>query len=188
MQKQLLHIRTVEPSRYHHDITPVNGLCRAYVHANMSMVMPYPKEPLSPKFHFSRHTAGEAELGAAVEYIGRPVEHVVVTVDCPQAIVSPSITAEVAGDHLYINMPGCKQLDIHLHFAVSAENATAQLMKDNKQLCIKLPYMPCRTYLDQVKICIWLYVSLLRHNYRVLCCTFQLCCLMHYHEMQLDQS
>lgn len=87
---------------------------------------------------------------AAVDYIGRPVEHVEVTVDCPQAIAGPSITAEVAGHHLYINMPGCKQLDIHLHFAVSAESATAQLLKDNKQLTIKLPYMPCRTYLDQV--------------------------------------
>ena len=90
---------------------------------------------------------------SAVEYVGRPVEHVLVTVDCPQATAAPSITAEVAGDHLYINMPGCKQLDIHLHFAVSPEDATAHLLKDNKQLSIKLPYMPCRTYLDQVGQC-----------------------------------
>ncbi|KAL3141806.1 hypothetical protein ABBQ32_004480 [Trebouxia sp. C0010 RCD-2024] len=95
--------------------------------------------------------AGEAELVAAVEYIGRPVEHVVVTVDCPQTAASPGFTADVSGDHLYINMPGCKQLDVHLHFAVFAENATAQLLKDNKQLFIKLPYMPCRTYLDQLR-------------------------------------
>lgn len=94
---------------------------------------------------------GEAELVAAVEYIGRPVEHVVVTVDCPQTAASPGFTADVSGDHLYINMPGCKQLDVHLHFAVFAENATAQLLKDNKQLFIKLPYMPCRTYLDQLR-------------------------------------
>ena len=88
---------------------------------------------------------------SGVEYIGRPVEHVLVTVDCPQATAAPSITAEVAGDRLYIQMPGCKELDIHLHFAVSAEGATAQLVQDNKQLSIKLPYMPCRTYLDQVR-------------------------------------
>ena len=99
----------------------------------------------------SNDNAGQAELVSAVDYVGRPVEHVVVTVDCPQATAAPSITAEVAGDHLYINMPGCKQLDIHLHFAVSAQDATAQLLKDNKQLSITLPYMPCKTYLDQVR-------------------------------------
>lgn len=88
---------------------------------------------------------------STVDYIGRPVEHALVTVDCPQATGAPSITAEVAGDHLYINMPGCKQLDIHLHFAVFAEDATAQLLKENKQLSVKLPYMPCRTYVDQVR-------------------------------------
>lgn len=88
---------------------------------------------------------------STVDYIGRPVEHALVTVHCPQASAAPSITAEVAGDHLYINMPGCKQLDIHLHFAVCAEDATAQLLKENKQLSVKLPYMPCRTYVDQVR-------------------------------------
>lgn len=96
-------------------------------------------------------SAGQAELVSTVDYIGRPVEHALVTVDCPQATAAPSITAEVAGDHLYINMPGCKQLDIHLHFAVFGEDATAQLLKDNKQLSVKLPYMPCRTYVDQVR-------------------------------------
>lgn len=89
-------------------------------------------------------------MTSLVEYIGRPVEHVLVTVDCPQT-ASPSITAEVAGDHLYFSVPGYKQLDIQLHFAVSAEGASSELSKNSKQLCLKLPYMPCRAYLEQVR-------------------------------------
>ena len=87
-----------------------------------------------------------------MEYIGRPVEHVLVAVDCPESAAIANMSVEVAGDHLYVNMPGHKQLDIHLHFAVSTQHATSELSAGNKQLQIKLPYMSCQTYLDQVSM------------------------------------
>lgn len=99
-------------------------------------------------------SAGASELVSTVEYLGRPVEHVLVTVSLPQTSGSESLadaTAEVAGDHVHITMPQCKPLEVQLPFAVTAAGATATLSKDNNQLCLKLPYLPCKDFLQQVR-------------------------------------
>ena len=77
-----------------------------------------------------------------------------VTVDLPPGPTPESLanmTAEVAGDHVHISMPGFKPLDIHLPFAVSAAGATAEFAKGNRQLCLKLPYLPAKSFIEQVR-------------------------------------
>lgn len=97
---------------------------------------------------------GLLELTSAVDYIGRPIEHILVTLDLPHA--SPSATlaeavAEIASNHLHIAMQGYKPLDVQLPFAVSAEGASALLSQDSGQLCLKLPYLPCKAFIQQVR-------------------------------------
>ena len=97
--------------------------------------------------------AGHAELTSEVEYIGRPVEQILVTVDLPVTIPAQqqaNAVAEVAGDHVHIHLPRYSPLDIHLPFAVSAEGATAAFANGDSQFCLKLPYLPCRSYILQV--------------------------------------
>ncbi len=89
-----------------------------------------------------------------MEYIGRPIEHILVTLDLPHASSSATLAeavAEIAGNHLHIAMQGCKPLDIQLPFAVSAEGASASLSQDSRQLCLKLPYLPCKAFIQQVR-------------------------------------
>lgn len=99
-------------------------------------------------------SSGASELVSTVDFWGRPVEHVLVTVNLPQTSASESLadaTAEVAGDHVHVTMPEYKPLEVQLPFAVTAEGATATLSKDNNQLCLKLPYLPCKDFLQQVQ-------------------------------------
>lgn len=96
---------------------------------------------------------GQAELVSAVEFIGRPVDSIAITVDWPAHATADSMadsTAEVAGEHVYIDLPGCKPLDVQLPFAVTTEDAVVQPAKENRQLQIRLKYLPCRQLLQQV--------------------------------------
>ncbi|DBB11318.1 TPA: hypothetical protein ACH3X3_006746 [Trebouxia sp. C0006] len=102
---------------------------------------------------------GLLELTSAVDYIGRPIEHILVTLDLPHALDLPhdsssatlaEAVAEIAGNHLHISMQGYKPSDIQLPFAVSAEGASASLSQDSRQLCLKLPYLPCKAFIQQL--------------------------------------
>lgn len=96
---------------------------------------------------------GLLELTSAVDYIGRPIEHILVTLDLPHASTSATLAeavAEIAGSHLHIAMQGYKPLDVQLPFAVSAEGASASLSQDSRQLCLKLPYLPCKALIQQL--------------------------------------
>ena len=68
-------------------------------------------------------------------------------------------SAEVAGEHVYIDVPGCNPLDVQLPFAVTSEDAVVRHAKENRQLQIRLKYLPCRQLLQQVGLtafCVWL--------------------------------
>lgn len=104
---------------------------------------------------------GLLELTSAVDYIGRPIEHILVTLDLPHASSSATLAeaaAEIAGNHLHIAMQGYKPLDVQLPFAVSAEGASALLSQDSSQLCLKLPYLPCKAFIQQVRCSRCIYV------------------------------
>ncbi|KAA6428743.1 MAG: hypothetical protein FRX49_01618 [Trebouxia sp. A1-2] len=97
--------------------------------------------------------SGLLELTSAVDYIGRPIEHILVTLDLPRASSSATLAeavAEIAGNHLHIAMQGYKPLDVQLPFAVSAQRASASLSQDGRQLCLKLPYLPCKAFIQQL--------------------------------------
>ncbi|DBA76314.1 TPA: hypothetical protein ACH3X1_010027 [Trebouxia sp. C0004] len=101
----------------------------------------------------SGRSEGLLELSSAVDYVGRPIEHILVTLDLPHASSSATLAeavAEIAGNHLHIAMQGYKPLVIQLPFAVSAEGASALLSQDSRQLCLKLPYLPCKTFVQQL--------------------------------------
>lgn len=103
---------------------------------------------------FLRHCAGQAELARTIEYIGRPVDTVAITVECPAHVTAHAMTqssAEVAAEHVYIDIPGCKPLDLALPFAVSAQDAIVQHAKENRQLHIELTLLPCRQLVEQVE-------------------------------------
>jgi len=64
---------------------------------------------------------GLLELTSAVDYIGRPIEHILVTLDLPHALDLPHVSssttlaeavAEIAGNHLHISMQGYKPSDM----------------------------------------------------------------------------
>jgi len=121
---------------------------------------------------------GLLELTSAVDYIGRPIEHILVTLDLPHASSSATLAeavAEVAGNHLHIAMQGYKPLDVQLPFAVSAEGASASLSQDSRQLCLKLPYLPCKAFIQQVRcgrcVCVleWYTQEQSLALYRVIC-------------------
>lgn len=98
----------------------------------------------------------------AVEFVGRPVEHIHITVDWPAHATAESMadsSAEVAGEHVYVDVPGCKTLEVQLPFAVTAEGAVMQHAEDNQQLQLQLKYLPCRKLLDQVGDCYLVHVK-----------------------------
>ena len=113
---------------------------------------------VSTYFSFPFIAAGDLELTSAVQYMGRPVEHVAVTAHVPPgaAPMSPTLTvAEVAGDHVRVKTPGYKAKDIQLPFAVSAEGATAAFEQGGCHLKLTLPYLPCRGFI-QLVCCSWI--------------------------------
>ena len=63
-------------------------------------------------------------------------------------------SAEVSGEHVYIDVPGCKALEVQLPFAVTAEGAVVRHAKENRQLQIRLKYLPCTQLLEQVRRCL----------------------------------
>lgn len=106
-------------------------------------------------------SAGQADLAHAIEFVGKPVESVSITVDWPAHATAESMadsSAEVAGEHVYIDVPGCKALDVQLPFAVTAEGAVMQQARGNQQLQLRLKYLPCRQLVEQVRICCNTYV------------------------------
>ena len=93
-------------------------------------------------------------MTSSVSFSGRPVEHILVTVDLSRNATAAQLeatTAEVAGEHVYVQVPGHKNLDVHLPFAASAQGATASWEKENKRLLLGLPYLSCRGFMEQVQ-------------------------------------
>ena len=97
--------------------------------------------------------AGEAELMSSVDFTGKPVETVLVTISLSRPAAAKQVaetTVEVAGDHVYVQSPGHKPLELQLPFSVSAQGATASWKKDARQIHLNLPYLSCRSLFQQV--------------------------------------
>ena len=88
------------------------------------------------------------------------MESITITVDWPAHATAASMSdcsAEVSGEHVYIDVPGCKALEVQLPFAVTAEGAVVRHAKENRQLQIRLKYLPCIQLLEQVRWCLLIY-------------------------------
>ena len=92
-------------------------------------------------------------MTSTVDFTGKPVKNILVTINLakPAAAKQLAETAiEVAGDHLYVQSPGHRSLELQLPFSVSAQGATAFWEKETQQLCLNLPYLSCRDLFQQV--------------------------------------
>lgn len=92
-----------------------------------------------------------------VEYLGRPVDAVQVTVRLPDGAAAAAAgrglaeaAVEVAGHSVYITAPGWPALAVELPFAVAAAGGTAQLAPGGRELLLTLPYRPFRAVYEEV--------------------------------------
>ncbi|PNW78176.1 hypothetical protein CHLRE_10g467050v5 [Chlamydomonas reinhardtii] len=134
---------------------------------------------VGPASNHDRSSGAAASPSAAptykVDYAGRPVQWVQVTVDFPASGPSSSAAAqqpgctsvEVCGRNVYIRAgPGAPELHVPLQFAVSAEGATAAWQEQQQpstgggkgpggplgqHLVVRLPYMGLQDYLADAR-------------------------------------
>ena len=96
-----------------------------------------PPEAATTSSHFSFASSTLPALKHAVQYVGRPVESVSVTVDVPSssfqaggagrgagASCGAGPGVEVCGYEVFVSAPGCQALTLRLPFAVTARGAT----------------------------------------------------------------
>ncbi|GLI63806.1 hypothetical protein VaNZ11_006903 [Volvox africanus] len=109
---------------------------------------------------------GGGALTYKVEYEGRPVQWIQVTVDLPPPLPPPppprvsdrtqeqqpplDIAVEVCGRTLYVRRPGHPELQMPLLFAASTEGASATGGRDG-QLIVRLPYRSLDEYLADAR-------------------------------------
>jgi hypothetical protein len=99
-----------------------------------------------------------AALQASVTYEGRPVSHVVVTAQLPQAAASgrqargkePQVS--VSGRQLLLEAPGCRALQLELAFFVDAARAEAQLSPSG-ELRLRLPHRTPAAAVEELRRC-----------------------------------
>lgn len=102
--------------------------------------------------------AAAGPLDYAIEYEGRPVAAVKVTVQLPgtaavAAATAAEIRAEVSGCDVYVSVAGQDQLSVQLPFAVSPEGAEAKVLGAQGQqrvLQLRLPYQPLRQWVGEM--------------------------------------
>ncbi|GIL61383.1 hypothetical protein Vafri_15857 [Volvox africanus] len=96
-----------------------------------------------------------------VEYEGRPVQWIQVTVDLPPPLLLAAdqtqqqqqpidVVIEVCGRTLYVRRPGHPELQVPLLFAASTEGASATGGQD-RQLIVRLPYRSLDEYLADAR-------------------------------------
>ncbi|CAL5220844.1 g2928 [Coccomyxa viridis] len=100
---------------------------------------------------------GGKPLRHTVEFHGRPVESVTVTVDLEPhngratsssvAVGNPLVT--VRRDQVYVEMHGREPLHIDLPFGVDAQQGKAHHMDAEQRLILELPYKPYRSFTEE---------------------------------------
>ncbi|GAX75054.1 hypothetical protein CEUSTIGMA_g2498.t1 [Chlamydomonas eustigma] len=104
-------------------------------------------------------------LTHTVEYLHRPVDEVLVTINIPQSSTSTAlksgseseVVVEVSGKSVLVTIPGFKQLNVQLLFSVMAvdknkeSRSRAELDLPNSKLLIHLKYMPLKQYMEAMR-------------------------------------
>ncbi|KAI8476272.1 MAG: pre-RNA processing PIH1/Nop17-domain-containing protein [Monoraphidium minutum] len=97
-----------------------------------------------------------------VDFEGRPVQAVVLTVQLGSGggVAAADVRAEVAGQDVFVSVPGREELAVQLPLAVTAEGARAALEwasagkagggGGGQLLRLRLPYLPLRRWVDDM--------------------------------------